>query len=678
MKVQVKEMLKFGNLPMFWKISFFPQLAVSLVMIGLFAYILPLTKNKLMSDKRESTANIVRIAYSMVAEYDKRIAKGEFTPEEGKRRAIERIRNFKYGNDGKGYLWINDLEPKMIMHPAKPELDGKNLSDYKDPTGKAIFVEFVKAVKNNGEGFVEYMWPKPGEAEPKPKLSFVKIYQPWGWVIGSGIYIDDVMQTVMNVLYGIAITMIIVSVVLITATIVLGGRYITGPIKGYGKMMQDLSSALSVRKGNLTGRMKIKGKDEIGHLADDINKFLDSYGEMVESMLTSTGKVVTTTDVLKDNANNMTSGAQKQTSQAYQIAAASEQMSKTINDIAKNASQASETSREAMKFANEGKEIAQGAVQTVNQVHISTTGLADMIAQLDIKSAEIGNIVTVIKDIADQTNLLALNAAIEAARAGEQGRGFAVVADEVRKLAERTIKATNEITEKIQAIQQEAGRTNQSMQGTAEEVIKADASIKDVMSALEGIAEAVMKSNDQMTQIAAGVEEQSAAAEEVTKNIENTTGIAKETEHMASEVLKATNRIIDVVEDLRKSFIGFRTKGSAAAMIEVAKSDLRSFMYKLGDSVNGTAKLTEANLPDENNCRFGKWYHSDGMEILGHLESYKRLNGMHKKIHALSREIIASVNKKDGREAALYKDLADLVNKVQADMDAIKIESLKE
>ncbi len=675
MKVQVKEMLKFGNLPMFWKISFFPVLAVSLVMMGVFAYVLPLTRNKLTEDKKESTANIVRIAYSMVAEYDKRIAKGEFSPEEGKRRAIERIRNFRYGSDGKEYLWINDLEPKMIMHPTDPELEGKNLSDIKDPNGKAIFVEAVKAVKNNGQGFIEYMWPKPGEPKPKPKISFVKLYQPWGWVIGSGIYVDDITQIVMKILYGIAIVIIVASVVLVAATIILGGRFITGPVKGYGKMMQDLSSALSVRKGNLTERLNIKGKDEIGHLADDINRVLDSYGEMVEGLLSSTGKVVTTTDVLKDNANNMTSGAQKQTSQAYQIATASEQMSKTITDIAKNAAQASETSHEAMKIANKGKEIAQGAVQNINQVQSSTTGLADVIAKLDARSNEIGDIVTVIKDIADQTNLLALNAAIEAARAGEQGRGFAVVADEVRKLAERTIKATDEITGKIQAIQQEAGRTNQSMQGTAEEVVKADASIKDVMSALEGIAEAVMKSNDQMTQIAAGVEEQSAAAEEVARNIEGTTGIAKETEHMSSEVLKATNKIISYVEDLRKSFVGFKTKGSAAAMIEVAKSDIRSFMYKLGDCANGSAKLTESSLPDMNNSRFGKWYNGEGMEALGHLGSYKALAGTHQKIHSLAREIIASVDKKDGRAAALYKDLTALVTRIQADMEAIKIES---
>ncbi len=299
MKVQ----LRFINLPMFWKISIFPMLAVSFVMIGVFSYVLPMTYKKLMEVKKENAANVVRIACSIVAEYDKRIAKGEFTPEEGKRRAIERIRNFRYENDGKGYVWINDIEPRMIMHPMKPELDGKNLSDYRDPRGKAIFVEFARVAKDKGHGFVEYLWPKPGESEPKPKLSFVNIYKPWGWVIGSGIYIDDVTRTVTETFYGIGITMIVVSVIMLAITIILGDKFITGPVKDYCKMIQHL--ALSVRKGNIKGRLNIKGQDEIGQLAIDINSVLDSYGEMVEGMLTSTEKVVTTQDVAKDNANNM-------------------------------------------------------------------------------------------------------------------------------------------------------------------------------------------------------------------------------------------------------------------------------------------------------------------------------------------------------------------------------------
>jgi len=151
------------------------------------------------------------------------------------------------------------------------------------------------------------------------------------------------------------------------------------------------------REGRPDRKVSVKGRDEIGLLAGDINKVLDAYGKMVENMLVSTGQVVTTSGMLKENANDMTTGAKKQASQANQIAAAAEEMSQTINDIAKNASSASEISANAMDMANTGKEIAQGAVATVNSVHISTVGLAEMIGKLNTKSADIGNIVTVIR-----------------------------------------------------------------------------------------------------------------------------------------------------------------------------------------------------------------------------------------------------------------------------------------
>jgi len=674
MDFSVRDLVKFRNWPMFWKISVMPILAVGLVMVGVLGYVLPLTKDKFTVDKKESVSAVVQMSYKLVAEYDARVAKGELTIAEAQKRAKEQIRHLRYGKDEKGYIWINDSE-KFLAHP-KQELEGKSISTLQDRSGRRFMEEMVKIGKEQGEGFVEYDWPKSEGEKPSLKISFVKYYKPWGWILGSGVFADDVMRTVWKIVLGIVIMLLVISVIVTTTTVIVGRGFISGPVREYGKIMQGFSSALSAGKGDLTGRLNVKSRDEIGLLALDINRVLDAYGQMIESMIVSTGQVVTTSGMLKGKSNSMTTGARQQASQAHQISAAAEEMSQTINDIAKNASSAAETSLKTMEMADMGRGISREAVDVVANVHSSTSGLSEMIDRLNSKAADIGNIVTVIKDIADQTNLLALNAAIEAARAGEQGRGFAVVADEVRKLAEKTIRATEQITTEISSIQNESAETTERMTETVDEVNKAGKSINEVMSALEGMADAVTKTNDKITQIATAVVQQSSAAEEVARNVDDTSAIAKETESLAEDVLQGSDRIANVVEDLKKSFSGFRTSGSSTAMLEAAKGDIRSFMYKVHDCVKGHCILEESDFnPRESG--FGRWYESEGRAGLGHLRSFGSLDGSYKRILALARETAGSSSSKDGRAASLYEELAEAVRQIQADMDTVKRESLK-
>lgn len=348
------------------------------------------------------------------------------------------------------------------------------------------------------------------------------------------------------------ILFVIINLIILSFIWMLTQKRISRPLVELTESIEEIA------KGNLSVKIKSDSKDEIGMLGNYMNQMVQSLNTMIKGILNSSQRVHSSITILKDKAEKTDSGAKEQSSQAHLIATASEQMSQTITDIARNASVASETSADAMNIASQGKEIADGAVQTVNNVYTSSLELAQMVEKLNGRVGEIGDIVTVIKDIADQTNLLALNAAIEAARAGEQGRGFAVVADEVRKLAEKTIKATEEISKKIGAVQLESEQTVKSMESSSSEVTKATEYIKQVGESLTSIVDAVERVRDQITQIATAVDEQSAASEEVSRNIEKTSAISNNLEAMAYDVLKEVKGIASVVEQLKDSTSGFR------------------------------------------------------------------------------------------------------------------------
>ena len=161
-----------------------------LSLVVLFAVVLATEKSLLMQDRQEKVRNLVEVAHGLVAHYDKQVQAGKLSKEEAQQAAIAAIKDLRY--DKIEYFWINDLNDLMVMHPIKPEMDGKKLDQLKDKAGKYLFREFNETVKKQGAGFVDYLWPKPGFEDPVPKISYVKGYEPWGWVIGSGIYTDDV------------------------------------------------------------------------------------------------------------------------------------------------------------------------------------------------------------------------------------------------------------------------------------------------------------------------------------------------------------------------------------------------------------------------------------------------------------------------------------------------------
>ncbi len=386
------------------------------------------------------------------------------------------------------------------------------------------------------------------------------------------------------------------------------------------------------------------GRDEVARVAQNVSRTIQYFNDMINRIMINTSKILPVVDILKTMVDKTASGAKKQSDQAAEIATASEEMSNTITDIAKNASSVSETSAKAWEAASQGRTMASGAVDTVNRVHTSTIELTDVVGRLNSRVGEIGDIVTVIKDIADQTNLLALNAAIEAARAGEQGRGFAVVADEVRKLAERTIKATSEISLKIGAVQAESEQTMKSMGDAAGQVTQATKDISNVGGSLESIVAAVQKVQEQITQIATSVDQQSATSEEVSRNISATSEIAREIEGLSTTVQGEVAKLASFADEMRSTTSGIKTKGGAIVMLELAKNDHHGFVGKIASCLKGEISLDPAQLPDHHSCRFGKWYYKEGLDICGNAPGFKQVEPPHEKIHQLAKDAVAAHN----------------------------------
>ena len=450
-------------------------------------------------------------------------------------------------------------------------------------------------------------------------------------------------------------------------------RSITRPLS------EAVNTANQLALGNLDVKVEVHGNDELSELLKALDKLIVSYNATLSKILATANDTVGAVDTLRNRNEKIKEGAIEQAGQASQIAASAEQMNQTIVDIAKNTAIASETSSEAMETAIKGKEVVDGAVDTVNRVHASSEDLSAMIVKLNERVNQIGNIVTVIKDIADQTNLLALNAAIEAARAGEQGRGFAVVADEVRKLTERTIKATADISKEIGAVQTDSSETARSMEGASQEVAHATAYMKQAGEFLNHIVDGVRKVSEQVTQIATAVEEQSAASEEVANSIEKTSCIAKEMENMSVETMLEVNNLTKISDELRSATAGFKIRGNELMILDLAKTDHRIFIGKISSCLKGGEKIDPSKLPDHHTCRFGKWYDSDGQRMFGGVPSFKAIEDPHAKIHALAKKALLACQTGDKSNAkSLYNDMEGLSERIPALIDTLKNDCMED
>jgi len=517
-------------------------LLVTLMLIGLVILnTISLSKgyDSLLEQKHQATKQLVETAYSIIEHHYGLQQKGELTEEQAKKQANSVLTSLRY--DTNNYFWVNDFTPTMVMHPIKPKLIGKNLSAIKDPDGTPLFMNMIRIAKEKGQGFVPYKWPKPGVDDPVDKISYVKAFTPWQWIIGSGTYIDDIDATFAqqrNLLIGYAV---VIAIIVIFLGYVIG-KSILKPTQLASDMMKNISQG----EGDLTRKLDNTGKDEISRLSRYFNDFTEKMRQSLQDVAQNSQHVLTHAESVASASQSAQDIVQTQNDITTQVATAMEQMTSQIRDVSNNANSAEHAANDASKNASQGKSIISTTIKQMESLSSNIDGVSHVVSRLASETDNIGSVLDVIRGIAEQTNLLALNAAIEAARAGEQGRGFAVVADEVRTLANRTEQSTNEIQQMIQKLQSgaqeavSAVKVSQDISNdTVEQTSKADNSLSEIDRLMEVISE-------MNTQIARATEQQTQAADEVNLRINDLAG-------MADESLATTEQLAGASQELKSS-----------------------------------------------------------------------------------------------------------------------------
>lgn len=471
------------------------------------------TNDVLLSEKQQKTKNLVEAAHSIIESHYKAFKTGKITENEAKKTAIKAVMSIRYDKDN--YFWINDEKAVMIAHAAKPLLNGKDLSKLADPNGKLLFTEFVKLVKRTPEGgVVDYLWDKRGSDKPVEKISYVKGFTPWGWIVGTGIYVDDIKSTMWNTVNELLISAVIVTTLIIVLSYLIAQSVIK-PIK----ITTQALASLAQSEGDLTQRLAVNGKDEIAHLSQSFNQFMMKVHGIISQVQDSATAVKSASTQLSSLSTKSLKSNEQQNAETAQIATASNEMLSTINEIANSAVTAADLAEEASSSAENSKDIVNKSVQSVQKLSIEINGASTVISELNNECNSIDSVLSVIKAIAEQTNLLALNAAIEAARAGEQGRGFAVVADEVRTLAGRTQVATLEINDIIVQLQ---GKANAAVSviANSENIAKGAVNLANNASqSLDSISKSIIAISDASHHIATAAEQQSSVTREIDERV---------------------------------------------------------------------------------------------------------------------------------------------------------------
>ena len=512
----------------------------------------------MLETSKKEVKQIVQTATSIAKHYYELYRQGKLTEEEAKRLALEAIGSIRY-QDGKNYVWVNDMRAVMLMHPKK-RLIGKNLWNLKDKKGKYLFQEMISKCRSKGDGFVFYWWPHINSETPVPKVSYVKLFRPWNWVIGSGVYIDMLHQEAEGYLKNIEkqlavnntiILSVLILIVLVSAYFI--AEDIQAPLRTVNETVKKNAT------GDLTAKPEVLTMDDFGETTDHVGKMVENTREAIAAIKDASTTILSATTQVSASSEEINMMAKNAKDNLSRIAGAMEELSASIKSLVSSIESATSFAEQSEKTASEGVEAFKEIARWNKEVAIRELGeIAQEAQKVGEAAKRITGIVDVIANIADQTNLLALNAAIEAARAGEHGRGFAVVADEIRKLAEETMKSTQEIEKMVEEI----GNTVSGFANIISEYTKqAEEQAERIVSSaevLEEVVEGARQVKQQMEEVRRMSEEQSAAIEEAVHSIVETDQAMEEVSKGVEETTKAISDINHQVADLNEKIGKFK------------------------------------------------------------------------------------------------------------------------
>ena len=530
-------------------------LLVLLIVLGLVTAFALDHRQTLLDGRALKTQHLVESAMGGIEHFYQRQQSGELTQQQAQQQAAATLQSLRYGNND--YFWVHSNDLQMIMHPFSTQLVGNSVADIKDPNGKYLFREMVDVVKGQSAGFVDYMWPKPGVTDPVPKISYVAGFAPWGWILGSGIYLDDVAEAFWADMLP-KLSLAALGLLLLVAVNLLIALSVSRPLAQAVAAMQDIAGG----EGDLSRHLDASGNDEVSGLARSFNAFTDRLAQVIDDLR----EVVARNRRIAGDVGIAMSTAEasynQQNSELDTIASAVEQMSATSDEVAQRMSDSADAARQANRHTADGRQTADAPSRSMQKLADDITHASEAVSELNAQSHTIDSVLGVIRAVAEQTNLLALNAAIEAARAGEQGRGFAVVADEVRTLASRTQASTDEIRSIIDSLQAGTAKAVSSMADSYRQSEDLQQQVENSRSALQSIAGSVDTITDMTSQVAAAAEQQSRTSTEISASLGQLSNLGDRVLRELQDTARNTQQLTDAAQQLDQLISQFKTSSS--------------------------------------------------------------------------------------------------------------------